>query len=705
MRILFLHPNFPAQFRHVAAALGQDSRHQVVFGTSRREGHLPGVSKIIYNPSREAAPQTHHYVRPLENAVLQGQAVYRLAEQLKARGIVPDVVYGHSGWGPTLLMKDIFPKAKLLCYFEWFYHAHGSDADFDPSEPLTADDQARIRFKNAPILMDLYSCDRGLSPTYWQHQQFPSEYRSKITVRHDGIDTDFFCPKPGAKLVLPRINLDLSHAKELVTYVARGMEPYRGFPQFMEAVSLLQQRRPQCHVVIVGKNQVAYGKTLPDGKTYKELMLEKFDLDLDRIHFTDWLPYSEYLQVLQASSAHVYLTRPFVLSWSMMEALSAGCLVVGSRTAPVTEVIQDGVNGLLADFFSPQEICDRLEEALKYPDRMAAIRAKARETVLERYSLAELLPKHLRWIQQQEDNSNLVYFREGTKLEAIAMTPENESNGRHKDVENSPVPSPAILQVRNRTVSDRELIPLLNQYQLLPKLEQELLIDDAIAPFTCTEEEQAKCCQDFYKQHQLTSQAKLQTWLQQQGITERQLLDLATRKLRIEKFKQATWGNKLESYFLQQKQQFDRVIYSLIRTQDAAVAQELYFRLQEGEQSFSEIARQYSQGAEAKTGGLMGPVALNIPHPKLARILTLSQPGQLLPPTRIGEWWLIVRVEEFLPAQLDETMRQRLLDEFFSSWLNEQLQQQTSDNSKRFSLISPSKSLEVENTSYLKKGA
>jgi glycosyltransferase involved in cell wall biosynthesis len=357
-------------------------------------------------------------------------------------------------------MKDIFPQAKLLCYFEWFYHAHGSDADFDPSEPLTADDEARIRIKNAPILMDLYSCDRGLSPTYWQHQQFPSEYRSKLTVLHDGIDTDFFCPKPGAKLVLPRINLDLSHAKELVTYVARGMEPYRGFPQFMEAVALLQQRRPQCHVVIVGENRVAYGKTLPDGKTYKEEMLEKFDLDLDRIHFTGWLPYPEYLQVLQASSAHVYLTRPFVLSWSMLEALSAGCLLVGSRTAPVMEVIQDGVNGLLADFFSPQEICDRLEEALKHPERMSAIRAKARETFSSVYDLSDLLPKHLQWIQQQDDKGSLVYLREVPKLEAIATLQENGSNGKHKEAENLPTPSPEILQVRNRKVSTQEIIPL-----------------------------------------------------------------------------------------------------------------------------------------------------------------------------------------------------------------------------------------------------
>jgi glycosyltransferase involved in cell wall biosynthesis len=418
MRILFLHPNFPAQFRHVAAALAKDKHNQVFFGTTRQDGSLPGVNRVVYSPKREARPETHHYVRPLENAVLQGQGVYRLAEQLKARGFVPDVVYGHSGWGPTLFIKDIFPQAKLLCYFEWFYHAHGTDADFDPSDPLSADDEARIRMKNAPILQDLYSCDRGLSPTYWQRQQFPLEYHSKITVLHDGVDTNFFVPQPGAKLVLPRINLDLSHVDELVTYVARGMEPYRGFPQFIEAVALLQQQRPNCHVVIVGDNRVAYGKKLPDGKTYKEVMLEKYELDLSRVHFTGWLPYEEYLQVLQASSAHVYLTRPFVLSWSMLEVLSAGCLLIGSRTAPVAEVIQDGVNGLLVDFFSPQEICDRIVEALNHPDKMADIRAKARQTILERYDLAQLLPQHLQWIQQAEDRK-LVSPWEGKKPEVV----------------------------------------------------------------------------------------------------------------------------------------------------------------------------------------------------------------------------------------------------------------------------------------------
>ncbi|MEA5621744.1 glycosyltransferase family 4 protein [Nostoc sp. UHCC 0251] len=398
MKILFLHPNFPSQFRNLAIVLGKDPNHKVVFGTNRREGEIPGVYKAIYTPSREAAPQTHHYVRNLENAVLTAQAVYRVVEKLKAEGFVPDIVYGHSGWGPTLFMKDIFPKAELLCYFEWFYHAHGSDADFDPSDPLNADDECRIRVKNTPILTDLYSCDRGLCPTNWQRQQFPKEYHSKLTVIHDGVDTKYFVPKPGAKLVLPRINLDLSHVEELVTYVGRGMEPYRGFPQFMEAVALIQQRRPKCHVVVVGEDRVAYGKNLPDGKTYKQLMLEKLSLDLSRLHFTDRLPYNEYLQVLQASSAHIYLTRPFVLSWSMLEVMAAGCLLIASKTPPVLEVVQDGVNGLLVDFFSPQNIANRVEEALNHPQEMQAIRAKARETILKRYDLAKLLPQHLQWM-------------------------------------------------------------------------------------------------------------------------------------------------------------------------------------------------------------------------------------------------------------------------------------------------------------------
>jgi len=397
-RILFLHPNFPAQFRHLAVALANSPKHQVVYGTAREEGQIPGVHKILYQPSRQVRPETHHYVRPLESAVLEGQAVYRVAQQLQERGFVPDVVYAHSGWGPGLFVKDIFPKAKFCCFFEWYYHAHGTDADFDPADPLDADAEARIRIKNAPILLDLASCDRGLSPTHWQRHQFPPEFQSKIKVLHDGVDTEFFQPQSGAKLVLPEIHLDLSPVDELVTYVARGMEPYRGFPQFMEAIALLQEKRPHCHAVVVGADRVAYGKNLPDGQTYKQLMLEKLPLDLSRLHFTGRLPYSQYLQVLQASSVHVYLTRPFVLSWSMLEAMSTGCLVIGSNTAPVTEVLKDGENGLLVDFFSPQQVCDRIIAALDHPKDMHELRVRARQTIQATYDLDNLLPQHLEWL-------------------------------------------------------------------------------------------------------------------------------------------------------------------------------------------------------------------------------------------------------------------------------------------------------------------
>lgn len=318
MRILFLHNNFPAQFKHVAAELAKDPDNRVVFGTTVNEGEIPGVTRQLYRPERQIDTKSHHYLRPLERAVITGEAVWRLGEQLRQDGFVPDVVYGHSGWGPPTFIKDVFPGAKLLCYFEWYYHAFGSDVDFDPATPPTADDVARIRLKNAPILLDLDSCDRGLAPTLFQKSQFPREWQGKIDVINDGFDTEVCAPKKNAVLKIDRIGLDLQGVKEIVTYVAWGMEPYRGFPQFIRAVSLLQKQRPGLHAVVVGRDRVAYGRERNDGKTWKQELLETTNLDLSRLHFTEMLPHPELVQVLQASSVHVYLTRPFVQSWSML---------------------------------------------------------------------------------------------------------------------------------------------------------------------------------------------------------------------------------------------------------------------------------------------------------------------------------------------------------------------------------------------------
>lgn len=232
-----------------------------------------------------------------------------------------------------------------------------------------------------------------------------------------------------------------------------------------------------------------------------------------------------------------------------------------------------------------------------------------------------------------------------------------------------------VLEIAGRSITAEEVLPLMAGYQMLPQFVQEILIEQAIADIECTHEEIVSACQQFYAQNQITNDEERLAWLGRYGMTQFQLESLATRELRVEKFKQTTWGPKLESYFLSRKNQLDRVIYSLIRTQDLGIAQELYFRILEGEQSFAELARAYSKGPEAQTDGLIGPVELSVPHPVLAQLLSLSQPGQLNSPTRVGEWLVLVRLEKFIPAQMDDAMRQRLLNECFSTWLQEQLSQ------------------------------
>ncbi|NMC31914.1 MAG: glycosyltransferase [Veillonellaceae bacterium] len=399
MRFLFLHSSFPAQFFYLARYLGTCG-HQVVFLTKSDEGgEISGIRRIVYKPARDPSRHTHPYLLGLEKAVLEGQAAFQTAWALKEQGFVPDVIIGHSGWGSTLYMKDLYPNVPFLGYFEWFYRAHGSDVGFGPNEKVGPDDECRIRTKNGPILLDLFGCDVGISPTYWQHSQFPVEYCQKIKVIHDGINTEICKPQPNRKLMLPQQNLDLSHAQEIVTYVGRGMEPYRGFPQFMHAVSLLQKRRPQCHVVIVGGDGVFYGTPPSQGDTWKNKMLNELSLDLNKIHFTGYLNRNDYLTVLQASTVHVYLTRPFVLSWSMLEAMACGCTLVASATPPVQEVVLDRVNGLLTDFFSPQQLAGRIEEALDDRQLRVALSHRARETVLDRYDLRKMLPLQISLLQ------------------------------------------------------------------------------------------------------------------------------------------------------------------------------------------------------------------------------------------------------------------------------------------------------------------
>jgi glycosyltransferase involved in cell wall biosynthesis len=384
--------------RSIAQVLAANPQNEVVFLTNAAQGEIPGVKKLIYTPKREPAPQTHHYTRGFEQAILHGQAAFEACLAARNAGFYPDLIFGHAGWGPSLFLKDVFPRTPLALNFEWFYHAHGTDCDFDPSDPLTHDDEARIRMKNATLLADLAACDGGVCATRYQYEQFPKHLRSNLVIGHEGIDVNFFKPNPGGKLVLADGKLDLSGVDEIVTYATRGMEPYRGFPQFIEAAHLLLQARPNAHIVIAGDDRVAYGKQAPDGKTYKQLLLEKFPLDPARTHFVGSLPYGEYVKLLQCTKAHVYLTRPFVLSWSMLEAMACGALVVASNTPPVQEVITDGINGLMVDFFKPDELAATLDRVLAAPTNYDQMREKARETVVAKYDMTSCLKHKMAWL-------------------------------------------------------------------------------------------------------------------------------------------------------------------------------------------------------------------------------------------------------------------------------------------------------------------
>lgn len=399
MRFLFLHPVFPGQFHRIMAALARDPAHEVVHcSRESAQAGIPGVKRVRYKvpdaPGEGAA--THAFALRTEQAVRHGLAVLEAVRALQGQGFVPDLICGYAGWGPTLFMKDIHPKVPLLGYFEWFMNPTGSEYNFDPAHPLAFEAQLALRTSNAPMLLDLQACDRGVTPTFWQKRQFPAGLRDRLDVLHDGVDTARFCPAPEpAGLSLP--GLELPPGTEIVTYATRGMEPFRGFPEFMRALPLLQRRRPHCHAVILGTEEAYYSRAPQGARSYKELLLRELDgqIDLSRVHFAGWCGDEAYRATLRASSAHVYLSYPYVLSWSLLEAMASGCAVVGSRTAPVEEVIADGENGWLVDFLDHEALADRIEQVLCGGAEVARVRAEARRTVLERYDLARLLPRHL----------------------------------------------------------------------------------------------------------------------------------------------------------------------------------------------------------------------------------------------------------------------------------------------------------------------
>jgi glycosyltransferase involved in cell wall biosynthesis len=407
VNILIIHQNFPGQYKHLAPALAAMPGNRVIgLGEADNLKRLApgwgGLSQVISYPQPQAASAgTHRYLHGFEAAVRRGQAVARCLLELRKVGFVPEVVCAHPGWGEALYVKDIFPETKMVLFAEFYYRSKGSDVGFDPALPVEVDDLCRLRTRNATQLLTLEAADLLISPTEWQKAQYPSQFAPRIRVIHDGVDTDLLAPTQGASLWISEA-LTLTPEDEVITYVARNLEPYRGFPSFMRALPRILQERPEAHVVIVGGDGVSYGRPPTAGQSHRQCLLAEVGdrIDSSRVHFLGHLPYQRYLEVLAVSTVHVYLTYPFVLSWSMLEAMACGCLVIGSDTPPVREVIQDGANGLLTDFFDSHLLAERVAEACRRREAMGRIRANARQTVVAGYDLRRIcLPQQVELVR------------------------------------------------------------------------------------------------------------------------------------------------------------------------------------------------------------------------------------------------------------------------------------------------------------------
>jgi glycosyltransferase involved in cell wall biosynthesis len=395
MNVLFIHQNFPGQFRHLAPALAA-AGHRVDALAMHRRPPPPGVTQHVYGVRRQAGKDVHPLLREAEAKVLRGEACAAAMLHLSQGGYRPDLVITNPGWGEALFAKDVFPDAKLVSLLEFFHGTPGGDFGFDPEfGPPSLEARMRHRLKNMALVESLLAMDEGVAPTTWQASRLPPEYRHRVEVIFDGIDTGQVRPDPAARFVHPMVP-ELTVGDPVITFVNRNLEPYRGYHVFMRALPEIQRRLPDARVLLVGANGVSYGAAAPAGTTWKQRFLDEMapQLELSRVHFLGQLPYAQYLKLLQVSAAHVYLTYPFVLSWSCLEAMSAGCHVVASRTAPVTEFIEDGVNGHLVDFFDTRALAEAVESAVRERDRHASLREAARRTVVERCDLNRVcLPK------------------------------------------------------------------------------------------------------------------------------------------------------------------------------------------------------------------------------------------------------------------------------------------------------------------------
>ncbi len=406
MKILIIHQNFPGQYKHLAPALAEQG-HEVVALTCKvkEPSSWKGVRIVPYEIRGASTKGIMPWLSDFETKLLRAASCYRGAMQLRAQGFEPDVILAHHGWGESLFLKDVWPEARMGLYCELYHLTRKPFLNFDPEFPPRAPeaDAMRIRMKNLNNRLHEEIMDAWLSPTRFQASTFPEAWQGRLTVAHDGVDTDLVVPNPDARLELPDGSV-VTREDEVVTFINRNLEPYRGYHIFMRALPEILRRRPSAQVVLIGGDEVSYGAKAPKGQTWKQIFIDEVrgqipDADWARVHFLGRVPYARYLSMIQVSRVHVYLTYPFVLSWSLLEAMSAGCAIVASDTAPVREALSEGETGRMVDFFDRGALVDRLCELLDDPEQRARLGAAARDHVVAEYDLRRVcLPRHLDWV-------------------------------------------------------------------------------------------------------------------------------------------------------------------------------------------------------------------------------------------------------------------------------------------------------------------
>lgn len=406
MRILLIHQNFPGQYKHLAPKLAELG-HQVVALTPKVQKPVKwqGVNVIPYAIRGSSTANLHPWLIDFETKVLRGQSCYTAARDLRKRGFTPDVILAHHGWGESMFLKDVWPEARLGLYCELYHLTTKEFTNFDPefAKDDLETDALRIRMKNLNNRLHAEVMDAGISPTAFQASTFPDSYQPRLTVAHDGIDTAAVKPDPEAALEITGGKV-VTREDEVVTFINRNLEPYRGYHIFMRALPELLRRRPNAQVVMIGGDEVSYGASPPKGQTWKQIYIDEVrskisDADWQRVHFLGRVPYDRFLSMMQVSRVHVYLTYPFVLSWSLLESMATECAIVASGTRPVQEVLAEGKTGRMVDFFDGPAMVERVCELLDDPEQRRALGKAARAFAVENYDLhSRCLPKHLQWV-------------------------------------------------------------------------------------------------------------------------------------------------------------------------------------------------------------------------------------------------------------------------------------------------------------------